>query len=106
MRTNLIAFLLPLWLAGRLRRGRPNGDSASVSAALDSSGQTANESALMLATTSGTEAAAASNEAARDGRRAGQDYWQPADLRDRDAKPTTSSATSSPTAPGRTASCT
>ena len=78
MRTNILAYLLPLGLLAGCGGSDPNSDAASVSAALDSSGQTANESALMMATTSGTEAAASSNEAAVMAGAGAKGFWQPA----------------------------
>jgi len=79
MRTNVLAYhlLLCSLLAG-CGGADPNGDAASVSAALDSTGETANDSALMLATTDGTEAAASSNEAAVMAGARAKTFWQPA----------------------------
>src|SRR3954469_17798818 len=78
MRTNVLAYLLPLALLSGCGGADPNGDAASVAAALDSSGQTADDSALMLATTSGTEAATSSNEAAVMAGAQAKTFWQPA----------------------------
>jgi hypothetical protein len=83
MRTNFLAYLLPLSLAlvGLLSGcggGDALGDTASVSGALDSSDDTANESALMLATTDGTEAAGSSTEAAGMAQGQAKTWWQPA----------------------------
>lgn len=77
MRTNLIAVLLPLGLLAGCGGGDANSDSASVSAALDSSGQTANESALLMAATTGTESASSSNEAAAMAGAGAKTNWQP-----------------------------
>lgn len=76
MRTNLLAYLLPLGLLAGC--GGAMDDNASVSAALDSSDQTATESALMLATTSGTDGAATSNDAAVMAGAGAKTFWQPA----------------------------
>lgn len=78
MRTNVLAYLIPVALLAGCGGADPNGDSASVSAALDSTGETANDSALMLATTSGTEAAASSNEAGVMAAAQAKTFWQPA----------------------------
>ena len=79
MRTNLLACLIPLGLlAGCGGVGANGGDSGSVSAALDSNDQTANESALMLATTSGTEGATSANDAAVKAGAGAKTFWQPA----------------------------
>jgi hypothetical protein len=78
MRTNLLAYLLPLGLLAGCGGADPSSDSASVSSALDSAGQTANESALMVATTSGTELATTSNEAAMMAGGGAKTNWQPA----------------------------
>jgi len=77
MRTNLLAYLLPLSLLAGCGGADPNGDAASVSAALDSSDQTANDSALMMATTQGTESATSSTEAAGMANGAAKTFWQP-----------------------------
>jgi hypothetical protein len=77
MRTNLLAYLLPLSLLAGCGGADPNGDAASVSAALDSSDQTANDSALMMATTQGTESATSSMEAAGMANGAAKTFWQP-----------------------------
>jgi hypothetical protein len=77
MRTNLLAYLLPVGLLIGCGGADPNSDSASVSVALDSSDQTANDSAMMIATTSGTEAAASSNEAAVMAGAQARTFWQP-----------------------------
>ncbi len=77
MRTNLLAYLLPLGLLAGCGGADPTADS-SVSAALDSNDQTANESALMLATTSGTEGAGSSSEAAVMAGAQAKTFWQPA----------------------------
>jgi hypothetical protein len=77
MRTNLLAYLIPLGLLAGCGGADPNSDAASVSGALDSSDQTANDSAMMLATTSGTESAASSNEAATMAGAQSKTFWQP-----------------------------
>ena len=78
MRTNLLACLIPLGLLAGCGGMGAGGDSASVSAALDSNNQTANESALMLATTSGTESASTANDAAVMAGAKAKTFWQPA----------------------------
>jgi hypothetical protein len=77
MRMNRLAYLVPLGLLIGCGGADPNSDSASVSVALDSSDQTANDSAMMLATTSGTEAAGSSNEAAVMAGAQARTFWQP-----------------------------
>ena len=78
MRTNLLACLIPLGLLAGCGGMGATSDSASVSAALDSNDQTANESALMLATTSGTEGAGSANAAAVMAGAQAKTFWQPA----------------------------
>jgi hypothetical protein len=78
MRTNLLAYLLPLGLLIGCGGADPSSDSASVSAALDSSTQTANESALMVAATAGTESATSAIEAANMAGGGAKTNWQPA----------------------------
>ena len=78
MRTNVLAYLLPLSLLAGCGGADPNGDAASVSAALDSSGETANDSALMLATTNGTETATSGSMAAGMAGAQAKTFWQPA----------------------------
>ena len=78
MRTNLLAYLLPLALLPGCGGADGSSDSASVSAALDSSGQTANESALMVAAVSGTEGATDANTAATMAGGVAKTNWQPA----------------------------
>jgi len=78
MRTNVLAYLIPLSLLAGCGGGDPNGDAASVAAALDSSGETADDSALMLATTDGTESATSGNEAAVMAGAQAKTFWQPA----------------------------
>ncbi len=78
MRTNLLAYLIPLGFLAGCGGADPSSDSASVSAALDSSGQTANESALMVASVSGTESATSSSEAATMAGGSAKTNWQPA----------------------------
>jgi hypothetical protein len=77
MRMNLLAYLIPIALLSGCGGADPLGES-SVSGALDSSDDTANESALMIATTDGTEAAASSNEAAQMATAQAKTWWQPA----------------------------
>lgn len=77
MRTSLIAVLLPCSLLIGCGGGDATSDNASVSAALDSSGQTANESALLMAATVGTESASSSNEAAVMAGAGAKTNWQP-----------------------------
>jgi hypothetical protein len=77
MRMNLVAYLLPVGLLIGCGGGDPNSDAASVSVALDSSDQTANDSALMIATTSGTESAGTSSEAAIMAGAQARTFWQP-----------------------------
>jgi hypothetical protein len=77
MRMNRLAYLLPVGLLIGCGGADPNSDSASVSGALDSSDQTANDSAMMIATTSGTEAAGSSNEAAVMAGAQARTFWQP-----------------------------
>ena len=64
MRTNRLAYLIPLALLDGCGGADPTSDTAMVSAALDSSDQTATESALMLAATNGTDGAGSASEAA------------------------------------------
>ena len=78
MRTNLLAYLLPLGLLAGCGGADPAGDQASVSAALDSSDQTATESALMLAATNGTDGAGSASEAAVMAGAQAKTFWQPA----------------------------
>lgn len=73
MRTTTLAYLLPLVLAGC---GGADG-LGDVSGALDSSDGTANESALMIATTDGTQSATSANEAAAMGAAQARSWWQP-----------------------------
>src|SRR6185369_10169955 len=77
MRTNVLAYLIPLSLLAGCGGADPAGDSASVSAALDSTGETADDSALMLATTDGTESATSGNEAAVMAGAQAKTFWQP-----------------------------
>jgi hypothetical protein len=78
MRTNRLAYLIPLALLGGCGGADPTSDTAMVSGALDSSDQTANESALMLATTSGTDGAGSSSAAAVMAGTQARTFWQPA----------------------------
>ena len=78
MRTNLLAYLIPLGLLAGCGGADPTGDQASVSAALDSSDQTATESALMLATTNGTDGAGSASQAAVMAGAQAKTFWQPA----------------------------
>lgn len=78
MRTNQLAWLIPLALLGGCGGADPTSDTAMVSTALDSSDQTANESALMLATTSGTDGAGSSSAAATAAGTQARTFWQPA----------------------------
>jgi hypothetical protein len=78
MRTNMLAYLLPLGLLVGCGGADPNGsDAASVGAALDSSSQTADDSALLLAVTQGTESATSSNEAGVMAGAQAKTFWQP-----------------------------
>ena len=78
MRTNMLAYLLPLGLLVGCGGADPNGsDAASVGAALDSSSQTADDSALLLAVTQGTESATSSNEAGVMAGAQAKSFWQP-----------------------------
>jgi hypothetical protein len=77
MRTHVLAYLIPLGLLAGCGGADPTGN-ASVSAALDSNDQTATESALMLATTNGTDSAGSSAEAAGMAGAQAKSFWQPA----------------------------
>jgi hypothetical protein len=75
MRTNLLAYLLPLALLGGC--GGDLGDAATVSAALDSSDDTATESALLVASVDATESAATADEAAAMAAASAKTWYQP-----------------------------
>jgi hypothetical protein len=76
MRTKTLAYLIPVLLTGC---GGADGfsDTATVSAALESSDDTANESAVLLGTTDGTQSATTANEAATMGAAQAKTFWQP-----------------------------
>lgn len=75
MRTNLLAYLVPLLLLAGC--GGALGDAADVSAALDSSDDTSTESALMVASVDATQGATSDDEAATMAAASAKTWYQP-----------------------------
>lgn len=77
MRTNLFALVVPLLVLSGCGGGDPTSDSAAVSGALDSTDDTSNESALMVASVDATANAGTANDAAAMAAGSAHTWYQP-----------------------------